>query len=506
MKYVIVLSGDEHPPSPLLLEVLHEAGVTATLVGDADLAQAEQSGPDAGTPPLALLYEIAPVENVVGMHATVSRARVVWPDAPLVACRRSLVGERMRRPQRIDDDSLTRLGFSAVAEGSSQLPTVLRMLKKSGAVAGKFWRTPVVASDAPLSTPPALPEKLDACRLRVAFETVAALHLATDQQGAAVGALSGLAALIHAERWSIYLAGEVDSTAEADRLEPLAVHGVTARELALPDGDWRRALLGSALALVGGESQAARDAFKQVEPVYRQEGEQYTVAAPLVSGERVFGVLEAVRDGADALAFDGGEAALLAALAHPLAAALANTQRIAEAERLSLTDDLTKLNNARFLRQYLISEIKRARRYGSSVSAVFLDLDNFKQINDRHGHLVGSHVLMETAAVILTSVRDTDMVARYGGDEFVAILPQTPLEQAARVAERMRERIAGHFFTGGRGMRLRLTASFGIATFPLHAQSPQQLIASADAAMYDAKNAQKNCIRFASIPSPTNVQ
>ncbi|MBA3712228.1 MAG: GGDEF domain-containing protein [Pyrinomonadaceae bacterium] len=506
MKHVIVLSGDEHPPSPSLLEVLHEAGVTATLVGDADLAQAEQSAPDAGAPPLALLYEIAPMANVVRMHATVSRARVVWPDTPLVAFRRSLADERMRRPQRIDDDSLARLGFRAVAEGSSQLPTVLRMLKKRGAVAGKFWRTPVVVGGAPLSAPTTLPEKLDARRLRVAFETVAALHLATDQQGAAVGALAGLAALVHAERWSIYIAGEVDGTAEADTLEPLAVHGVTARERALPDGDWRRALLGTALALVGGESQAARDAFKEVEPASRQEGEQYTVAAPLVSGERVLGVLEAVRDGADARAFNGAETALLAALAHPLAAALANSQRIAEAERLSLTDDLTKLNNARFLRQYLISEIKRARRYGSSVSALFLDLDNFKQINDQHGHLVGSHVLMETAAVILASVRDTDMVARYGGDEFVAILPETPLEQAARVAERVRERIAGHFFTGGGGLQLRLTASFGIATFPQHAQSPQQLIASADAAMYDAKNAQKNCIRFASVPSPADIQ
>ncbi|MGH9902875.1 MAG: GGDEF domain-containing protein, partial [Pyrinomonadaceae bacterium] len=194
----------------------------------------------------------------------------------------------------------------------------------------------------------------------------------------------------------------------------------------------------------------------------------------------------------------------LSALVLPVAAALANSVRIAEAERLSQTDDLTKLHNARFLRQYLISELKRGRRYGSAVSAMFMDLDDFKRINDEYGHLVGSHVLMELAAVILSSVRDTDIVVRYGGDEFVVILPETGTEQAAGVAERVRDRIAGHAFTGGRNLRLSLTASFGVATFPLHAQSPQQLISAADTAMYEAKAARKNCIRFASESGEAN--
>ncbi|MFL6228406.1 MAG: sensor domain-containing diguanylate cyclase, partial [Pyrinomonadaceae bacterium] len=218
---------------------------------------------------------------------------------------------------------------------------------------------------------------------------------------------------------------------------------------------------------------------------------------PLVNGERVVGVVEAVREGARARAFTDEEAALLSALAVPVSAALANSARIAEAERLSLTDDLTKLHNARFLRQYLTAEVKRARRYGSQVAALFLDLDNFKEINDHYGHLVGSHVLMEMATIILTGVRDTDVVARYGGDEFVVILPETNIEMASKVAERIREKIAAHLFTGGRRLSLRITASFGVALFPQHAQSPQQLIAGADAAMYEAKAARKNCVRFA---------
>ncbi|MDQ3820653.1 MAG: GGDEF domain-containing protein, partial [Acidobacteriota bacterium] len=173
---------------------------------------------------------------------------------------------------------------------------------------------------------------------------------------------------------------------------------------------------------------------------------------------------------------------------------------IAEAERLSQTDDLTKLHNARYLRQYLLSEVRRARRYGSSVAALFFDLDDFKRVNDVHGHLVGSHVLMEMATIILSSVRDTDVVARYGGDEFVVILPESNIEQAELVAERMRAKIERNLFTGGRGLRLRLTASFGVATFPASAQSPQQLVANADAAMYEAKAAGKNCVRFAAKP------
>jgi len=95
-------------------------------------------------------------------------------------------------------------------------------------------------------------------------------------------------------------------------------------------------------------------------------------------------------------------------------------------------------------------------------------------------------------------VRDTDCVVRYGGDEFVVILPETGIDKAVQVAERIRAKIEHHRFTGGRRLRLSLTASFGIAVFPFHALSPQQLIACADTAMYEAKARGKNCIRIAS--------
>jgi diguanylate cyclase (GGDEF)-like protein len=205
--------------------------------------------------------------------------------------------------------------------------------------------------------------------------------------------------------------------------------------------------------------------------------------------------LEGRRVRSGARSFSRSETALLTALTIPIASALSHSVRIAEAERLSLTDDLTRLRNARYLRQFLVNEIKRARRYRSNVAAVFLDLDDFKRINDLHGHLVGSHALMEVAAVVLPSVRDTDCVVRYGGDEFVLILPETGIDEAVQVAERIRAKIEAHRFSGGRRLKFTLTASFGIAVFPLHALSPQQLIACADRAMYQAKAAHKNCVR-----------
>jgi len=207
------------------------------------------------------------------------------------------------------------------------------------------------------------------------------------------------------------------------------------------------------------------------------------------------GVLEGRRIRSGARSFSRSETALLTALTIPIASALSNSVRIAEAERLSLTDDLTRLHNARYLRQFLVNEIKRARRYRSNVAALFLDLDDFKRINDLHGHLAGSHALMEVAAVVLPSVRDTDGVVRYGGDEFVLILPETGIDEAIQVAERIRAKIEAHRFSGGRRLKFSLTASFGIAVFPLHALSPQQLIACADRAMYQAKAANKNCVR-----------
>jgi diguanylate cyclase (GGDEF)-like protein len=503
MRYVILLGGEGGAQARgVVAEALHAAGVAAVPLDDAaardDAAEsrdeeavrvrAEREGG-----PLAVLFDVEAGADMAELHMRVLRAQADWPGAPLVACQRDASLAGPRAAQRFDDSTLKRLGFHAVAEEPAQLSALLREVEERGT--GDKLTT---ASDEQTVAPASLllPEHLGVARLRAAFETVASLHFAADQRGAAQAALAGFASLVRADRWTVYLVGEA-APAAAPPFEPLAVRGLTRSERLLPDADWRRALLGDALSLAGSESHAARAAVLCAEAVRRREGERRVVAVPLVSGERVTGVLEAVREGEGAHPFTRADASLLSALALPLSAALSNSARVAEAERLSQTDDLTKLHNARYLRQYLVTELKRARRYGSTVTAFFLDLDDFKQVNDCHGHLAGSHVLMEMAAVILASVRDTDVVARYGGDEFVVVLPETGIERGLQVAERVRQRISRHEFTGGRALRLRLTASFGVASFPAHAQSPQQLIARADTAMYEAKAARKNCVRHA---------
>jgi diguanylate cyclase (GGDEF)-like protein len=501
-KHVVLMAETGGAPAQALKEALREAGVEVAVSAEHgfDLAvKAETNGGEAATP-LAVLYELDTEASTMQLYAVVERATLLWPDVPLVACRHYGNGHAKPGHTSFDDAALKRLGFKAVAASPAQLPALLREVEERGRTGD--LQLPV--SIANLADPGSLllPRGLRNTILRAAFEMVASLHFATDQKGAAQTALAGLAALIPAQRWTIYLTPEQSGAAEADKLEPLAARGLTESARETTENDWRRALMGDALIVSGAESKAAHESVMSGETVRRREKGRRVVAVPLLGGDRVMGVLEAVREGEGARLFSQAEASLLGALALPIASALSNSVRIAEAERLSLTDDLTKLHNARFLRQFLLSEIKRARRYGSTVAAFFLDIDDFKSINDGHGHLVGSHVLMEMAAVILSSVRDTDIVARYGGDEFVIILPESALEQALLVAERVRVRVAGHQFHGGRSLSLRLTASFGVAAFPLHAQSPQQLIACADSAMYEAKAANKNCIRVATPPLP----
>lgn len=512
-RHVILLTDAHEAPAFELIESLRLAGVTTLIEGlreagaEATLSrrEVERHGELLDHPsdqsPIAVLYEVVAGADLVELQAAIEHAKTYWLGTPLIACRRPLSGYHGLSLRSFDGATLKRLGFRAIADKAAQLPAILREIEGHGAT-GEL-KLPDVVHQSSQAGSSSLPARLNSQVLRQAFDLVSSLHFIGDQNGAAYTALAGLSRLVHSERWTIYLALD-DKSPAPSTLEAIAhlKAGEQSGESDEPESTtsgWRRVLAGATDVPPGSESKAARLAVAGMGTIRKKERSEFVIAVPLICGERILGVLEGIRAKA---AFKKSEVALLDSLSRPIASALANAVRIGEAERLSQTDDLTKLHNARYLRQFLLNEIRRARRYGSSVAALFLDLDDFKRVNDAHGHLAGSHILMEMAAVILSSIRDTDAVARYGGDEFVVVLPDTGLELAGTVAERIRSKIARHSFNGGRSLKLTLTASFGVAAFPQHASSPQQLIACADRAMYEAKAASKDCIRFSSEPAP----
>jgi diguanylate cyclase (GGDEF)-like protein len=219
------------------------------------------------------------------------------------------------------------------------------------------------------------------------------------------------------------------------------------------------------------------------------------LCAPLVSRGRTIGVLEIINKLGGR--FSRHDLALVLSLVEPCAIAIENAILFQRTEQLTITDDLTRLFNSRYLNLYLGREIKRCKRHGIPLSVIFLDLDGFKGINDQFGHLAGSGTLTEVGTILALGVRESDILARYGGDEFVVVLPETPASGALVIAERLRRAIEEHRFLEPQGVSARISASFGISTYPDHALTPEGLIQKADQAMYRVKEREKNGIEVA---------
>lgn len=166
-------------------------------------------------------------------------------------------------------------------------------------------------------------------------------------------------------------------------------------------------------------------------------------------------------------------------------------------EQLAIRDSLTGLYNRREFERLLSEELQRSQRYHHAVSLLLVDIDNFKDINDSHGHAAGDNALRVLAQVIRDMSRNGDIVARYGGEELTVILPETPSDDAVAMAERMRNAVAGQPIMLPHGDVIALTASIGVATFPHDATTEGKLVDIADQAMYLAKAAGRNCVRRA---------
>jgi two-component system, cell cycle response regulator len=218
------------------------------------------------------------------------------------------------------------------------------------------------------------------------------------------------------------------------------------------------------------------------------------IELPLSAGRISFGSLMLFGD-----AFSEDERMTAASLAAQAVVALDNARLHRIVEKQARIDGLTALANRRHFEDQLAAEIARVERFGGPLAVVIADLDDFKDVNDRFGHPAGDLVLREFARTLEEGIRDVDLAARWGGEEFVLLLPGTDLEGGARVAERIRRAVASRTVLSAEGERISVTASFGVAAFP-GASSAQGLMAAADGALYDAKRAGKDRVGSAAVP------
>jgi diguanylate cyclase (GGDEF)-like protein len=211
---------------------------------------------------------------------------------------------------------------------------------------------------------------------------------------------------------------------------------------------------------------------------------------PLGQDGRESGVLYLTPKGAD---FSDEARELAHWLGSQASVALENARLHRLVERQANTDGLTELPNRRHFEEGLEAEISRAERFEGGLALILADLDDFKQVNDRYGHQAGDDVLRTFADILRTTVREIDLPARYGGEEFAVLLPQTDIEGAHQLAERLRRALAARPMATHPGGLVAVTASFGVAAFP-DAPTPAALFAAADEALYRAKRAGKNCV------------
>jgi diguanylate cyclase (GGDEF)-like protein len=222
------------------------------------------------------------------------------------------------------------------------------------------------------------------------------------------------------------------------------------------------------------------------------------VAVPVRFRDNCLGVIELINCvGVDG--FDPRDLKLLEALSDFAAIALENARHVKRIHELTIKDDCTSLYNARHMGFILDTEIYRSQRYNYEFSIVFIDLDHFKLVNDTHGHLVGSRLLAEMGEALKTNCRLIDFAFRYGGDEFVILLPQTSKENAINVARRLHKLIRETVWLKNEGLDIKITPSVGLAAYPVDSKSKEGLLHLADEAMYLVKNTNRDSVAAANM-------
>jgi diguanylate cyclase (GGDEF)-like protein len=245
--------------------------------------------------------------------------------------------------------------------------------------------------------------------------------------------------------------------------------------------------------------------FGQVDEKTKMET-QSIVAVPVKFRDTCLGVIELINC-LGPNGFDQRDLKLLEALSDFAAIALENARHVKRIHELTITDDCTTLYNARHMGFILETEIYRSQRYNYEFSIVFIDLDHFKMVNDTHGHLMGSRLLAEIGSAMKIHCRLIDFAFRYGGDEFVILLPQTSKDNALNVARRLHQLIRESVWLTAEGLNVHVTPSVGVASYPVDSKTKEGLLHLADEAMYLVKNTNRDSVAAANIgilpPLPT---
>lgn len=223
-----------------------------------------------------------------------------------------------------------------------------------------------------------------------------------------------------------------------------------------------------------------------------EEGISFLAGIPLRFDQKVIGILFLAYKGEKGYTFNFDLAALLSLVGNHISMILEKIRLFEETKRLSITDGLTGLFNSRYFYKQLEAEIARANRYGHSFSLILFDIDSFKMLNDTYGHQAGDEVLSALARILQTASRETDIVVRYGGEEFVIVLPNTSESDTINLAGRIRSSVEQAVFLPDLSGGVTITLSGGIASYPMNAGDVKSLLNAADSALYAAKAAGKN--------------